>query len=172
MTSQKYRIPPKRMKSARSSPRAPRSRPLHSRRLGDRPPPIWRGGSRNRGTQTIVKMADQQQETKKSSSLDKKDGPAQGRPVEPKDLQDLTQHVQDLLQHMQDKFTLMSEQILGRIDDMSHRIEDLERNINDIVTHVGLEAASTPTGTGPTTGIQQTPPHGKEPQPADVQEKQ
>ncbi|XP_022666679.1 heat shock factor-binding protein 1-like protein 1 [Varroa jacobsoni] len=111
-------------------------------------------------------MADPQQNTKKNSSFDKKqDGGLQNRPVEPKDLQDLTQHVQDLLQHMQDKFTVMSEQILGRIDDMSHRIEDLERNINDIVAHVGLEAAVTPTGTGPSGGNQHLS-HGKD-HPAD-----
>lgn len=57
---------------------------------------------------------------------------------------------------MQDKFTEMSEQILGRIDDMSRRIEDIERDINDIVTHVGLEGASTPTTGGASVGPQQT----------------
>lgn len=62
---------------------------------------------------------------------------------------------------MQDKFTEMSEQILGRIDDMSRRIEDIERDINDIVTHVGLESSTTPTGGGSSSaGPQQA--HGKD----------
>ncbi|XP_018496316.1 heat shock factor-binding protein 1 [Galendromus occidentalis] len=109
-------------------------------------------------------MADQQQqELRKSVTLEKKDtspsNQSQNGPIEPGDLEALTQYVQELMQQMQDKFANMSEQILSRIDDMSHRIEDIERNVTDISAQTGLDSSSTPTNA---TATQSAPPQGKE----------
>ncbi|GFG39949.1 hypothetical protein Cfor_09006 [Coptotermes formosanus] len=56
-------------------------------------------------------MADMKQELK---SVDDQQNYSLGSSSDPKNMQELTQHVQTLLQGMQDKFQTMSDQIITR----------------------------------------------------------
>ncbi|XP_023721504.1 heat shock factor-binding protein 1 [Cryptotermes secundus] len=81
-------------------------------------------------------MADMKQDLK---SVDDQQNYSIGNSSDPKNMQELTQHVQTLLQGIQDKFQTMSDQIITRIDEMGNRIDDLEKNIADLMTQPGVE---------------------------------